>query len=101
MARLRWTPQALDDIEAICKFIARDSNHFAHLFANKIFEKTKSLESFPIAGRIVPEFDKETIREILHGNYRIIYRILKNEVQVLTVYYSSRLLDPSKIEGGE
>ena len=101
MARLRWTPQALDDIEAICKFIARDSNHFAHLFANKIFEKTKSLESFPSAGRIVPESDKETIREILHGNYRIIYRILKNEVQVLTVYHSSRLLDPSKIEGGE
>ena len=42
MARLRWTPQALDDIEAICKFIARDSDHFAHLFANKLFEKAKS-----------------------------------------------------------
>ena len=99
MARLRWTPQALDDIEAICKFIARDSNHFAHLFANKIFEKAESLGSFPNAGRIVPESDKKTVREILHGNYRIIYRILKDEVQVLTVYHSSRLLDPSKIEG--
>ncbi len=98
MARLIWTPQALDDIEAICKFIARDSNYFAHLFANKIFEKAKTLESFPKAGRIVPESDQESIREIFHGNYRIIYRILENEVQVLTVYHSSRLLDLSKIE---
>ena len=55
MARLRWTPQALDDIEAICKFIARDSDQFAHLFANKVFEKAKTLEAFPNAGRVVPE----------------------------------------------
>ncbi len=61
MARLIWIPQALDDIEAICKFIARDSNHFAYLFANKIFEIAKTLESFPNAGRIVPETNQESI----------------------------------------
>ena len=72
MARLRWTPQALDDVEAICKFIARDSNHFAHLFANKVLEKAKTLEAFPHAGRVVPESNQETIREIFYGNYRII-----------------------------
>ena len=101
MARLRWTSQALDDIEAICKFIARDSDYFAHLFANKIFEKVNILESFPEAGRIVPESDQVTIREIFHGNYRIIYRILADEVQVLSVYHSSRQLDPSRIESDQ
>ena len=98
MARLRWTPQALDDIEAICKFIARDSNHFAHLFANKVFEKAKTLETFPNAGRVVPESNQEAIREIFYGNYRIIYRIIKDEVQVLTVHHSARLFDVTRIE---
>ena len=98
MARLRWTPQALDDIVAICKFIARDSDHFARLFANKVFEKVKTLEAFPNVGRVVPESNQETIREIFHGNYRIIYRIRKDEVQVLTIHHSARLFDVSMIE---
>jgi addiction module RelE/StbE family toxin len=98
MARLRWTPQALDDIEAICKFIARDSDHFAHLFANKVFEKAKTLEAFPNSGRIVPESNQETIREIFHGSYRIIYRIREDEIEVLTVHHSARLFDVSMIE---
>ena len=70
MARLRWTPQALDDIEAICKFIVRDFDHFAHLLANKVLEKAKTLETFPNAGRVVPESNQETIREIFHGKSR-------------------------------
>jgi len=98
MARLRWTPQALDDIEAICKFIARDSDYFAHLFANKVIEKAKTLEAFPNAGRIVPESNQEMIREIFHGSYRIIYRIRKDEIQVLTVHHSARLLDVAMTE---
>ena len=98
MARLRWTPQALDDVEAICNFIARDSDHFARLFASKVFEKAKTLEAFPNAGRVVPETNQETIREIFHGNYRIIYRISRDEIQVLTVHHSARLFDVSMVE---
>ena len=82
MARLRWTTQALDDIEAICRFIARDSEHFARLFANKIIDKATTLESFPKAARIVPESNLDHIREILHGNYRIIYHLTGDEVQI-------------------
>ncbi len=101
MARIIWTSQALDDVEAICKFIARDSNHYAHLFANKIIEKANIVESFPNVSRIVPESNQESIREILYGNYRIIYRILGDEAQILTVHHSSRLFDPSNIEVGQ
>jgi toxin ParE1/3/4 len=83
---------------AICKFIARDSDHFARLFANKVFEKAKTLEAFPNAGRVVPESNQEAIREIFHGNYRIVYRVRKDEVQVLTIHHSARLFDVSMIE---
>jgi toxin ParE1/3/4 len=97
MARLRWTPQALDDVEAICKFLVRDSDYYAHLFANKVFEKSETIEKFPYSGRIVPELEKDTIRELIYGNYRIIYLIVSHEIQVLTVHHSSRLLDIGKL----
>ena len=100
MARLRWTPQALEDIEAICVYIARDSDYYARIFANQIIQKTSTLESFPKAGRIVPESNRDNVREIIHGNYRIIYRLLNDDVvQILTVHHSAQLLDLSKIDG--
>ena len=97
MARLRWTPQALEDIEAICAYIERDSNYYARIFASQIIEKASTLESFPKVGRIVPEINREDIREIVHGNYRIIYRLINDKVQILTIYHSARLLDLSEI----
>ena len=94
---MRWTPQALEDIEAICAYIERDSNYYARIFANQIIEKASTLESFPKVGRIVPESNREDIREIIHGNYRIIYRLINDEVQILTIHHSARLLDLSEI----
>ena len=97
MARLRWTPQAIEDIEAICAYIERDSPVYARIFASRTVDRISSLESFPKAGRIVPESDREDVREIIDGNYRIIYRLLHDEVQILTVHHSARLLDLSAI----
>jgi len=36
---------------------------------------TRTLENFPRIGRVVPEFQIETLRELVHGSYRIIYEI--------------------------
>ncbi len=99
MARLTWTPQALDDIEAICEFIAKDAPRYSQLFATQVFDSAERIEAFPMSGRIVPEVGQQNIREIILGNYRIIYRILDPEIQVLTVYHSARLLDPSYLTG--
>lgn len=67
------------------------------LFANQIFDCVEPLSDFPLMGRAVPELNLEQIREIIHGNYRIIYRLLTNEIEILTVHHSSRLLDISKL----
>lgn len=96
MARLIWTTQALEDVEAICQFIARDAPRYAQVFATQVFEAVERLQTFPKAGRSVPEVGQENIREIIHGNYRIIYRLTNDVIQILTVYHSSRLLDPSQ-----
>ena len=93
MAKITWTDQALEDLDSICLFIARDSPHYAKLFAIRTFEATDLLELFPESGRVVPEVNREDIREIILGNYRIIYRIITQEVEILTVHHGARLLD--------
>lgn len=98
MAKVKWTPLSLDDIEAIAKFIARDSMYYARMFTVNVFKAVDRLEMFPGSGRIVPELNHKEIREIIIGNYRIIYRIRGELVEVLTVYHSSRLLDVSETE---
>lgn len=100
MAQVRWTPQALDDLEAICLFIARDTPQVAAVFADRAFRATDRLADHPRLGRIMPELEIETIREIILGNHRIIYRIREEQVQVVTVHHGARLLDVGKIEGG-
>lgn len=100
MVRITWTEQALDDVENIVNFISRDSVHYARMHAQKIFGAVKRLEHFPESGRVVPEIGKKEIREILLGNYRIIYRLKQNAVEILTVYHSARLLSSVDITGG-
>ena len=68
MGRLRWTTQAVEDVEAICEFIAKDSVAYVRLFAKDILQAVKRLAKFPKSGRIVPEFSNENIREIILGN---------------------------------
>lgn len=63
------------------------------MFASKIIDSVTRLEVFPESGRIVPELNDLKIREILLGNYRIIYRLTENLVEIITVYHSARLLN--------
>ncbi len=98
MAKIKWTPQALDDIEVIANFIARDSTYYARMFTIKVFEAVDRLELFLESGRIVPELNRKEVREVILGNYRVIYRVKEKIVEILTVYHSARLLDVKKIK---
>ncbi len=98
MAKIKWTPQSLDDIEAISNFIARDSTYYASIFTVEVFEVVENLDLFPKSGRIVPELNRKEIREVILGNYRIIYRVKEKIVEILTVYHSARLLKSENIE---
>ena len=71
--KIRWSPKAASNFEEICEYIAKDSEVYATLFANKINAAVKSIPQFPKAGRIVPEYGDENIREKIYENYRIIY----------------------------
>jgi plasmid stabilization system protein ParE len=90
VATVRWSDQSLDDLEAICLFIARDSPLAAEIFARRAFESTDMLETFPFSGRIVPGIGRDEIRELIIGNYRLIYRVRGDKVDVLTVHHGAR-----------
>jgi toxin ParE1/3/4 len=100
MAEVRWTPQAIEDIDNIAKYIAKDSTKYAFVQVQEFFDAALMLEEFPQSGRIVPEVGTKNIREIIVGFYRIIYRIRNaNLVEIITVYHSYRLLKPKVIKG--
>ncbi len=92
MAQVSWTDQALDDLDSICLFIARDAPRYSELFAARVFRATDRLVDFPRSGRIVPEVGREDIRELIVQGYRIIYRVLADAVEILTVHHGARLL---------
>jgi plasmid stabilization system protein ParE len=100
MAEVRWSRQAADDLEAICEYIARDSEEYARAFAERIVEVTKAIPLHPRSGRVVPEFGRPEIREKIVGNYRIIYRLHRDAVEIVTIIHGARLLPEERPPDG-
>lgn len=94
MVKIVWTELSIVDLKEIFDFIGNDSLRYASIVVNQIYSKVQLISSNPNIGRIVPEFNQKNIREILSGhNYRIIYKIKKyNQIDILRVYHSARLL---------
>ncbi|MHC9542646.1 MAG: type II toxin-antitoxin system RelE/ParE family toxin [Vulcanimicrobiota bacterium] len=97
MAEVVWTEIALSDMKSLVLFISRDSNHYAKVFSDRIFSISDSLCDYPERGRVVPELDNQEIREILCGQYRLIYRIRKTikKIEILAVIHGSMVRDLS------
>jgi toxin ParE1/3/4 len=94
---LTWSGAARDDLRAIHTFVARDSPHYADLLVAHLIAAVDHLATFPLSGRIVPEFQQEDLREVIHGNYRVVYRVHVDAIAILTVFHAARLL-PGDIE---
>ncbi len=93
MVKIVWTEVALQDLKEIFDFIAVDSERYAMITTQKIYQKVQNIALNPRTGRIVPEFNEPTVREIISGNYRIIYQT-KNypQIEIVRIFHSSRLL---------
>jgi plasmid stabilization system protein ParE len=79
-------------VEAIATYIATDSSSYASTVVRKVLSSTRSLANFPLAGKKVPEFDDESIREVFAFSYRIIYRVEQDAVLVAAVIHGKRML---------
>jgi toxin ParE1/3/4 len=98
MVEVIWSPQSLRDVESIAAFIAKDSEQYASLFIQDVLQSVDRLADFPESGRTVPELNDSSIREIIFGNYRVIYRIKKKSIGIVTVRHGAGILDSSKLK---
>jgi plasmid stabilization system protein ParE len=73
--RVDWSNPARDDLDDLVRYISRDSAFYARLFAERIVLSTRALGNFPESGRIIPEAEDKTLREIIVQGYRVMYRL--------------------------
>jgi plasmid stabilization system protein ParE len=91
---INLTESAYQDIEDIETFVSQSSPKIGRGFVNKIFTKIEILYDHPRIGRKVPEFDNDRIRELVQGKYRIVYKIVGEDlIEVLRIIHGSRLMD--------
>jgi toxin ParE1/3/4 len=96
---LTWSRRSLEDLREIHDYIARDSKRYAQVQVERIQVSALKIGRFPEIGRIVPEFPTGLWREILTGNYRVIYRSDpdRRQIVILAVVHGRRLLKESMI----
>lgn len=95
--RVVWTEQAFLRLAEIEDFVARDNPSAAVKLVSRLVEKTEALTKFPQMGLQVPEVPGSDLREVLDGNYRIVYRIRKRNIEIITVFEAHRLLPESDL----
>ena len=95
--KIIWSPLSVERASEITDYIAQDKPSAAEKWINNVFSKVEQLKSSPEIGRIVPEINNTQFREIIYGNYRIIYRIEKKQISILTIRHGKQILPINEI----
>jgi plasmid stabilization system protein ParE len=98
MTTIRWTNRARNDLRAIRTYVARDSRLYARRLTERIKGAVERLARFPESGTTVEEWERTDLREVLEGNYRVIYRYGGRVVEVLAVVHSATRLGDEPAE---
>lgn len=96
--KVLWTENSIQDLLAIKEFISLDSPDRAETWIGELYTSGENLVTFPQRGRIVPEFNQENIRELLIENYRLVYRVKANSIEILTIFEGHRRLSKKDIK---
>lgn len=96
--KLIWSPLSLDRASEIIDYISLDNPSAAKRWLNAVFYKVEQLISSPELGRIVPEIADSKFREIIYGNYRIIYHLEPTTISILTILHGKQILPIDEIK---
>ena len=91
-----WSPLALQRVTEIVEYISRDRPAAALEWASGLFDLVSQLEAFPDRGRVVPEVGRPAIRELLYGEYRVVYKVQPASLGILTVRHGRRRFQVSE-----
>ena len=96
-ATLFWTDRALSDLEAIGDYISRDDPRAAVRWIDQLLAAAVRAALNPLAGRPVPEVGRSDVREVFKKTYRIVYRVSRGRIEILTVFEGHRLF-PDEVD---
>lgn len=96
--RVIWSPLAEEQVADTFGYIAAERLAAAVRWFERLVERTESLSVLPDQGRMVPEAQRSSLREVLVDPYRVIYRRDEDEVVVLSVQHERRELDVEAID---
>ena len=94
---ITWSDQARRDLCAIRDFIARDSEHYAHLQMERLISRVERAATMPSRGHRVHEAMESDLREVHESSYRIIYRIQDHDLQVVTIVHMKQRLTRKRL----
>ena len=95
--KLFWTETAKQDLKAIRRYIATDSPAAAKRWIDRLRTRAINALHSPLSGRKVPEFMRDDIRELIEGNYRIVYQVFEDRLVVVTVFEGHHLFPEEKV----
>jgi len=95
--KLFWTKEALLRLQEIEKYISIDNPAAAVEFIDKLITHAEKIPDNPVKGRIVPELSTRDVRELVYRNYRIVYLVRNNSVDILTVFEGHQLLKKEEL----
>ncbi len=90
--KIVWSPLALEKLSEIADYITLDKPTASLNWIETVFEEVEKLATFPESGRVVPELNTDKYRELIIGNYRVIYKQVKSQIHILTVRNFRQLL---------
>lgn len=98
--KIRWTQHARQDVLSIGRYIARLNPQAARALVEKFRQRMNGISQMPFSGRQLPELEREDVRELIERNYRIVYRVKKDEsvLEVLTVFEAHRMFSPDDLD---
>jgi len=92
-----WSPLAQTKLSEIAEYIALDKPSAAIKWVKTVLDSVENLLLFPKSGRNVPELENDYYKELIIGNYRIIYKISDNQIQILTIRNFKQILSPQNL----
>jgi addiction module RelE/StbE family toxin len=93
MVKVIWSELSIEDLRSIFDYISIDSPYYAGIQIDRIVNRTEQLIEFPQSGRVVPEFNNESLRELIEGNYRIVYQLVNETVEIVRIHHASKKID--------
>jgi len=85
-----WAKRAVVHFDEIGDHVARDSPEAAERILIQLIDAGESLQSGPWRGRRVPESDRDDVRELVLGKYRMVYQVMPELLRIVAVVHSTR-----------